>query len=187
MLSAHAPLVRHPLAPWSGPAVSVAASCTLQAGGCGEFRYEVLGEVDRLLVPAAANGARVDGLWHHTCFELVVARAGEPGYVEFNFAPSGEWAAYAFEDYRRALTPPAAATPTIRTELGAGRLALTALVGPGAWPEPGRGGLEIGLTAVLESHDGALGYFALSHADARPEFHDRRGFALALGAQRAGS
>ena len=62
--------------------------------------YVLEGEIDLLRIPAARPPRVAERLWQHTCCELFVARAYEPGYREFNFSPSGEWAAYAFAAYR---------------------------------------------------------------------------------------
>ncbi|MND06273.1 hypothetical protein D3C83_275510 [compost metagenome] len=40
--------------------------------------------------------------------------------------------------------------------------------------------LLVGLAAVIEAADGALSYWALRHAPAKPDFHHRDAFALAL-------
>ena len=168
----HAGLVRHPRTPWTGPDVSLAATFGWHADGGAECRFEVAGPIEALVIPPRAAAARVDGLWKHTCFELFVARAGAAGYREFNFAPSGAWAAYDFADYRQALAPPAVPAPSIRVETASMRLVLIATAGAGSWP----GGDEIGLAAVLEARDGSLGYYALAHPAAHPDFHDRRGF-----------
>jgi hypothetical protein len=114
-------------------------------------------------------------LWQHTCCELFVARAGEPGYREFNFSPSGEWAAYAFEGYReggRSLDVPS----EIVVRQGAGRLELAASI-----PFPETQKMLIGLSAVIEEESGALSYWALRHAPGKPDFHHAQAFALALG------
>src|SRR4051794_26245882 len=69
------------------------------------FRLE--GELCRLRIPSPQPHRRVDGLWRHTCFKAFVALTGTSAYREFNFAPSGEWAAYSFRDYRSSvLLPP---------------------------------------------------------------------------------
>jgi hypothetical protein len=187
MLTAHARLVRHPLAPWSGPDLALAATCSVRAGGGGECRFEVVGAVDALVVPQGTGAARRDGLWRHTCFELFISRRGEPGYLEFNYAPSGDWAAYAFSGYRAPAPPPAVPAPSISTELAARRLSLTALAPPGSWPPVAAGALAITLAAVIEAKNGALGYFALCHPAVQPDFHDRRGFTLTLGHAAAAS
>ena len=64
------------------------------------LRFVVWGEVDRIAWPAEAAQGRADDLWRHTCFEAFV---GDPagGYLELNFAPSSQWAAYRFDGYRR--------------------------------------------------------------------------------------
>ena len=38
----------------------------------------------------------------------------------------------------------------------------------------------LGLSAVCEARDGSLQYWALRHPAERPDFHDRRSFALAV-------
>ena len=181
MLAATVRLDRHPLALWPGPELSISATCAVRPGGAGECRFEVEGDLGAIVVPGPAEPQRADGLWRHTCFEVFLARRGAPGYLEFNFAPSGRWAAYAFGGYRAPAPLPAVAAPVIRSTAAAGRLSLTAIVGPGAWPEPDGGPVEVGLAAVIEGAGGALGYFALHHPTERPDFHDRRGFALTLG------
>ncbi|HUO79437.1 MAG TPA: DOMON-like domain-containing protein [Steroidobacteraceae bacterium] len=179
MQTAHARLLRHPLAPWSGPAVTLSAVCTRADDGTGECRFELSGPLAALVVPAPAAAARVDGLWRHTCFELFAGQPGASGYREFNFSPSGEWAAYDFGGYRAPAPPPRLPAPAIRMTLATDALSLTAVLGAGSWPSPDAA-LELGLAAVLEAGDGTLGYFALGHPAARPDFHDRRAFALTL-------
>ena len=181
MLTAPVRLVRHSLAHWPGPELIVTAACMPGAGGAGECRFEVAGDLGAVVVPRLDQPARTDELWRHTCFEVFLARHGAPGYLEFNFSPSRRWAAYAFVGYRVPAPPPTVAAPAIHVEATAGSLSLTAIVGTGAWPEPGGGDLEIGLAAVVEASDGTLGYFALRHPAERPDFHDRGGFALTLG------
>ena len=181
MLTAPVRLLRHPRAPWPGPELALTASCVVRADGAGECRFELAGELEAIVVPGPAAPARADGLWQHTCFEVFIARRGAPGYLEFNFAPSGRWAAYAFDGYRAPAPAPTLPAPAIRAEARAAGLSLTARVGPGSWPEPDGAVLEVGLAAVLEARGGALGYFALRHPAERPDFHDRRGFALTLG------
>lgn len=179
MLNAEARLVGHPLTPCADFAVSVRLAGL--AGGALECRYELAGDLGAIVVPAIAAPTRRDGLWRHTCFELFVARRGAAGYREFNFAPSGDWAAYEFSDYRVASSPPALTPPPMRTAVASARLTLTAQLAAAALPGPGDGALELGLAAVIELRGGALCYLALCHPAARPDFHDRRGFALALG------
>ena len=47
----------------------------------------------------------MEGLWRHTCFEAFIKAPGRTSYHEFNFAPSGQWAAYRFDAYREGMMP----------------------------------------------------------------------------------
>ncbi|MDS4016602.1 MAG: hypothetical protein RKP46_19910, partial [Candidatus Accumulibacter sp.] len=103
----------------------------------------------------------------------------------FNFSPSGQWAIYAFADYREpAAVPAVCAPPQITARVFAGRIELEAVVPPDALAlSASEASLQIGLCAVVEARDlidGRHSYWALQHAANRPDFHDRRGFVLAL-------
>jgi hypothetical protein len=172
-------LARHPAVPWPGPELVVTADWAVAPDGTVACRYEVTGDLAGLSVPAAGPARRVDGLWRHTCFEAFAAVPGAPAYVELNFAPSGEWAAYAFSAYRVPAAAPALAAPRIRTERAATRLLLEARLDAPPWPAAAAA-VEVALSAVLELADGSLGYYALTHPAPRPDFHDRRGFARAF-------
>ncbi|HMW17521.1 MAG TPA: DOMON-like domain-containing protein [Accumulibacter sp.] len=145
--------------------------------------FRLRGDIVRLRIPEPRTPAPADGLWETTCFELFVGVAGEAAYREFNFSPSGEWAAYAFTAYRQRDPSTALfehlAPPTIVSECSAGRLELTALIAGAALPSGGP--LQIGLAAVVEAADvldGRHSYWALRHPAARPDFHHRDGFVL---------
>ena len=133
------------------------------------FRYVIEGRIAALRLPPP--GLRP--IWQHTCCEAFVARPATPAYHEFNFAPSGDWAAYAFSDYRNG-GPIDAADPGITSQLFPEALELRASV---AVPE---GPALLGLSAVIEDRDGRLSYWALRHAPGKPDFHRRDGFALGL-------
>src|SRR5262245_35897185 len=63
-----------------------------------QVAFALEGEIDRLRIPAPRPPRVAERLWQHTCCEVFIARDG--GYREFNFSPSGEWAAYQFARYR---------------------------------------------------------------------------------------
>ena len=84
--------------------------------------YRVEGRLDRLQVPQPRAPRFADGLWRHTCCEIFVARDGSPAYHEFNFSPSGEWAAYAFSGYREGALRDENVRPTIRMQTAEGVL-----------------------------------------------------------------
>jgi hypothetical protein len=149
------------------------------------LRYEVTGDVAALAVPASATPGAADGLWQHTCFEAFVAVPGEPAYREFNFSPSGQWAAYRFFDERVRDTAAELAQPPVEpqmdVEVQAHALVLQVWLPRSALPMGQAGGaLQLGLSAVIEDQGGQLSYWALQHPAARPDFHHRGGMALSL-------
>lgn len=175
-------LLCHPLTP--APMVAaVEASASCRPDGALVLTYRLRGDMARLLVPQERAPERKDLLWEHTCFEAFIGVHGEAAYREFNFSPSGQWAAYAFSDYRQrdeSFDPNDA--PQISAQLFAGRLELKAVISRDALPL-GAKTLQIGLSAVVEAADtvdGRHSYWALHHPQPRPDFHHREAFTLEL-------
>ena len=145
------------------------------AAGAGlQLTYALTGDLQQLIVPDSRQPARADGLWRATCFEIFLRAAGSAPYEEFNFAPSGEWAAYAFEGYRqgmKALEQPEA--PRIVCRPDAQRLEVEVQFQSTLLAEHD---LRAALSAVLKHKDGKLSYWALAHPQGKPDFHDAVGF-----------
>jgi hypothetical protein len=141
------------------------------------LRYRLAGDLGKIAIPAARPSAAVDGLWRHTCFEAFIA-AGTSAYREFNFSPSGEWAAYAFGDYRTPMPWTIGAPPAIDVAQSPHLLLLTARIAADDLPAGNR--LQLGLTAVIEPIEGDLSYWALHHPSEKPDFHVRAGFVCPL-------
>jgi hypothetical protein len=176
-------LVAHPGAPAAAPCAVETALDAAPGGGLA-LRFCLRGALARLRIPPARPPGAADELWRHTCFEAFVGVAGDPAYREFNFSPSGQWASYAFRDWRER-DPDVAAIPAPRLVLERlpDRLELTALLPLAALPPAPPGAmLQVGLAAVVEEADGVLSYWALRHPAPRPDFHHRAGFALSLDA-----
>ena len=143
--------------------------------------FRVDGDIPRIRVPSPSLPRFSAQLWQHTCFETFIAMEGQPAYHEFNFAPSGEWAVYAFSGYRNG--GPVAdemMRPHIAMRSTGSRLELDGLVRlDGLSAIHPRAVLRVGLSAVIEASDG-LSYWALRHPADKPDFHDADGFALRL-------
>lgn len=169
--------------PGSGPVGRVLATmyAPAEGGAVFEFRLEDC-RVDALKIPAAQPPGPADGLWRHTCFEAFLGIPGEDGYREFNFSPSGQWAAYAFRAWRERIADfRAGAEPQLRCARRDDGLTLTAHVPPALLPAvPAGTELPVGLAAVIERANGQHEYWAVRHVAAQPDFHARETFALRL-------
>ena len=136
------------------------------------------GDTGRLILPPPAALVRTDNLWKTTCFELFVRVTGQTAYREYNFSPSGAWAAYAFDGYRAGMRDlPLAPPPHIQVDRAADCLTLDVSLPIDALP-PGR--LAVGLSAVIEEQGGAKSWWALAHPPGAPDFHHADCFALEL-------
>ena len=140
--------------------------------------FTLKGDISSLRIPEPRSSRRVDGLWRHTCFEVFVMGGAGPGYREFNFSPSGEWAVYAFRGYRDGDELGIERTPEIVVRRSGDRLELDAEISQDLLPA-GRP-LRLGLSAVVEDTDGVLSYWALRHPPGKPDFHHTDAFASQL-------
>jgi hypothetical protein len=181
-------LTPHPAVP-SRAVHAIDGTVTRVPGGL-LVHYVLEGEIDRARVPASKPPRFADGLWRHTCCEAFVARRNEPGYVELNFAPSGEWAIYRFRRTRERAPLESGLTmseldPHVTVCRAAGRLELDAVIQlDRVWPDHSGTDLALGLSAVIEDDGGSLSYWALRHPLDKPDFHHPAAFALELDAVR---
>lgn len=141
------------------------------------FQYVLEADLRRVRIPPPAQGGgRADRLWTHTCFEAFVVSDGLSGYLELNFSPSGQWAAYRFQSYRQGMAAAElAAAPELRVQQSERQLELQATVPIGV-----AGSLRLGLSAVVEEDGGRLSYWTLRHPAGRPDFHHPESFSLTL-------
>lgn len=139
------------------------------------FRFVARGDVANVAVPETEAFERRDELWQHTCFEAFIE--DDSGYSEFNFSPSGQWAAYRFDGYREGMRnldgEPVRET---KFEMSDGALVLDAVV-----QEPEKGVLVLGFSMIEEDHEGRKAYWALAHHEnGPPDFHNPIGFDFPL-------
>ena len=143
--------------------------------------YRVRGEIGRILWPnhvgpitieSLASAGRKDELWRHTCFEAFIST--DDGYREFNFATTGQWASYRFSGYRQGMVPAPEEASLISLEGRGDYLDLGFVLDLPASPE------RMALSAVIETVDGNISYWALAHPSAKPDFHHPDSFVLEL-------
>ncbi|MGB4063886.1 MAG: DOMON-like domain-containing protein [Azonexus sp.] len=168
----------------SHPAAACALSCGIEVAAtttddCGLILgYRITCPITGIRLPALQPAGPADCLWQHTCCEAFVMEDGVC-YREFNFSPSGQWAAYRFTGYRErdeAFAPKA--KPQLSFTPLTDGFELRAMI-PSALLPPGKA-LQLGLTAIIEAADGSKSYWALAHCAAQPDFHVRQSFALTL-------
>jgi len=164
-------LVPHPGTPPAEPQFKVWATVdhasSLAAVATTNIWIGIGAPAGRFVIPEADEAGRKDELWKSTCFEAFFRAEGENSYREWNFAPSGDWAAYDFSTYREGMTPAEVGEPYVRTEDNLTWWAMGATIAVDAdqtW--------HLGLSAVLEEKDGTKSYWALAHCNAeKPDFH----------------
>jgi hypothetical protein len=139
--------------------------------------YELTGDISQIYIPVQQRPAIADGLWEHTCFELFIAVEDDLAYHEFNFSPSGQWAIYAFSDYRQRRFFKAQQAPQISFFRSNNYLRLDATINSTVLPvNIADKKLQLGLSAVIEDNSGRHTYWALHHPSMVPDFHHRDGF-----------
>ena len=140
--------------------------------------YQVYGDVPAL--PEWTSPKRADELWKKTCFEIFIRPEGGQAYFEFNFSPSTEWAAYAFDRRREGMRNlPLAVEPHIERTARENGSAFSIETDLDLSEIP-KVALTIGLSAVIEEQDGTKSYWALAHPPGAPDFHDPACFVLEL-------
>ncbi|WP_425229810.1 DOMON-like domain-containing protein [Sphingomonas sp.] len=124
--------------------------------------------------PTPAAPDRTEGLWRTTCFELFLRFDDGERYVEFNFSPSTQWAAYAFDGYREGMADlPLAVPPQVAPTSDGVAVALDLTGLP-------RGDMAMALSAVIEEAGGTKSYWSLAHPPGAPDFHHAACFAARL-------
>jgi len=127
-----------------------------------------------LVVPPHANSARADGLWQTTCGELFLALP-DGCYREFNFSPSGQWAAYDFHGYRTGMSEyEPVRPPRIETDQGLSVSTLTVFLPESEFADA----RFASLSAVIEEQGKRLSYWAARHGGEKPDFHNPACFTL---------
>jgi hypothetical protein len=173
-------LVPHPTTPPTDPEMKVWATvehaAELGATATTNIWFGVGAPAAKFVVPEATESERADDLWQATCFETFLRAEGQKSYQEWNFAPSTQWAAYDFTDYRDGRTEANVTPPYIRTEDNLTWWGLGATIAV-----PADQDWQLGLSAILEEKDGTKSYWALAHPEGdKPDFHDPVCFAARL-------
>ncbi|RUN78148.1 DOMON-like domain-containing protein [Sphingomonas sp. TF3] len=133
---------------------------------------------DHVALPDWATSTRRDDLWKTTCGEMFLGLPGSEVYVEFNYSPSTQWAAYRFDAHRAGGRDLPLSTPPL-VDRGDDTSDYLVEVEQPLSDLPGEP-FDLGLTAVIEETDGTKSYWALAHAPGPPDFHNRDCFIATL-------
>jgi len=166
------------------PATRIDASA-VRKGGRLQLRYLLSGTISNIAIPAPTQPARADELWQHTCFEVFLRPPEGDAYVEFNFSPSGLWAAYRFRARRSGMAniaeaEPGAAAVSVSPDL----VTLDVVLDLSALPDlPVDAPWRVALTTIVEQVDTTKSFWSLAHPQGKPDFHHVDNFALTLPAE----
>jgi hypothetical protein len=143
--------------------------------------YMVSGAIDHIQLPALnPNPIRQLELWEKTCFECFIGLPEAQNYWEFNLAPNGNWNAFALIDYREGIAEEAKIESiVITTDRTNDRFTLSATI-PLSAIVPARKPLEMSVTTVIQTQDGAISYWAIAHCGDTADFHRRDSFMITL-------
>jgi hypothetical protein len=169
-------LVPHPT---SRPTVEKVEFLIWRQGNEFDLDVRIFGSPLRARLPETDQPQRRDELWQTTCFEAFLKPHGSNTYFELNLSPSGDWAAYRFDNYRsgRRLAR-IECRPDPDVWLKDGVRTQEAAFDFGDEPELDSSvPWDIGLSAIIEEMDGTKSYWALAHGFGPPDFHNRACFA----------
>jgi hypothetical protein len=168
----HLNLIPHPSAPPAYGLVKLWATVD-HASALGPVAttniwFGIGAPAERFIIPNLSEPWRADELWKTTCFEAFLQASGGDGYREWNFAPTGNWAAYDFSGYRENMEKAEVDHPPyVRMEDNFTWWAVGATIAV-----PAQQQWHLGLSAILEEKDGTKSYWALAHPNPeKPDFH----------------
>ncbi len=166
-----------PFNPASAPAIEIHSELNTTEESV-YISYKVTGDLSSLdLGSGRSLHNRVIKLWEKSCFELFIKDASD-SYVEFNFSPEFEWNAFYFAKKGDALKEYEKVNQ-VKTDilLSQDVFHIIVEIEKNKFPENFfTGELSAGITSVVKEKNGNISYWALSHEDTKPNFHDFRSF-----------
>lgn len=135
-------------------------------------RFDIRGEVQKILWPNSPSEGRHHELWKQTCFELFGASSlsADSPYFEVNVSPTGAWNIYDFSSYRQGMTEsPSSSILETSFTISEDQALLEFQLSLGS-PVP----KFIGLTCVVQTKEGDTQYWALQHSSPQADFHDKK-------------
>jgi len=97
-------------------------------------------------------------------------------YFEINCSPNGNWNAYGFNEYRQGMHLADLTVELIQAHVTSAAAQFDVCITGLAL----KNAKHLGITAILEFHDGSKAYFALKHAGTQADFHLKDSFIISL-------
>ncbi|WP_299402271.1 DOMON-like domain-containing protein [Acaryochloris sp. IP29b_bin.148] len=170
------------LQPFASPHPDITISGTLDRNGEQlAIAYTVSGHLEQVRIPSPSlSPTRQYNLWEATCLEFFLGLPNQPHYWEFNLSPAGDWNVFHLEDYRQNLREALAVDAvSLQVASDASRLTLSLRFNLADLMAPSQP-LEVGICAVIQSAQGQLSYWALTHPGSEADFHRRESFILQI-------
>ena len=144
-----------------------------------DIQYLLAGDTANVIIPTAKSPQRRYDLWDHTCFEFFLGIQNQPGYWEFNLAPSLDWNVFRLTDYRQGIAEELKLDSLSFSILQNDFFQLSLTVDLAELIDtPAK--LEVGIASVVEDSQHQLSYWALKHPAATADFHARDSWAIAI-------
>jgi len=160
------------------PSIEITGTVTRQ-DNILSIHYSIRGKLENILLPESSVPSRQDNLWKTTCFEFFITIKDQPRYWEFNMSPSGKWNVYAMDAYRQVNMQKETAFTQLPFEFRKTKdealLDISVDLNPILQSEAN---LEIGVTTIIQTTDGAETYWALAHPGQQADFHLRDSFIM---------
>lgn len=144
--------------------------------------YTLSGEINSILYPAQSIvPTRKHDLWKATCFEFFIAPAAQPEYWEFNLSPSNNWNVYHMDAYRQVNMREEEKVTNLpfTFQKTSTQASLEVSVNTESFL-PANQKLEVGIAAIIQSHENIETYWALTHPNPQADFHHRDCFVILL-------
>jgi hypothetical protein len=143
--------------------------------------YQLVGALAEIAIASpSASPTRQHELWQETCFEFFLGTPNSPQYWEVNLSPAGDWNVYRFESYRAGMEEEMAfeSLPfSVQTRSNAFMLDLKLNLDSIVSEETK---LHMAISTVIQTQNGEISYWALTHPGLEADFHRRDSFAISL-------
>ncbi|MBE9028444.1 DOMON-like domain-containing protein [filamentous cyanobacterium LEGE 11480] len=163
------------------PAIQISGTVARSANNQLTIDYKLEGAVNQIQLPSPnPEPLRRWELWETTCFELFIGCPETLNYWEFNFSPNGNWNAFALENYRKGIREESQIEQvnTIARNDSAGfQLETTIPLEPIV---PADQSIELSITAVIETQEKNISFWATKHCSPEADFHQRNSFTIQL-------